>query len=457
MSDVPKGWEWARLDEVAEVRLGRQRSPKNHTGSQLRPYLRAANVGWQGLRLDDVKMMNFTDKEAEIYRLKYGDIVVAEASGSPGEVGKPALWHDEIEGCCLQNTLIRVRSSGAVEPSYLLHFIRAEALRGAFAEKSRGVGIYHLGSARLAEWAIPVPPLSEQHRIVADVEANISHLDAGIDLLADIEHRLSLMSTSLRVDLLALDDETSEWKEVSIGEIATSVQNGCFVSRPGSTPNGVAILRVGAVRSLHLDLNDIRYSGLTSSELRKSGRLLEAGDMLFTRYNGNPNYVGACAVVPLLNRDLTYPDKLIRVKIDTAVADPEFVAIACSSGKSRVQIRGLAKTTAGQAGISGRELKTVRMHLPSLNVQNQIAKRYNEIISNILCLRDIVGSRVRQSAKLRRSLLREAFVGRLVPQDSNDEPASVQLARIRAERTVQPKARRTRRTSKKSDEQGSLL
>ncbi len=60
MTELPTGWAVARLDELAEVRLGRQRSPKNHSGSRMRPYLRAANVTWSGLDLNDVKEMNFT-------------------------------------------------------------------------------------------------------------------------------------------------------------------------------------------------------------------------------------------------------------------------------------------------------------------------------------------------------------------------------------------------------------
>ncbi|MFQ6392441.1 hypothetical protein ACLMAJ_03195 [Nocardia sp. KC 131] len=68
--------------------------------------------------------LNFTEEEVEIYRLRRGDIVLYEASGSPGAVGKPAIWRDEIEDCCFQNTLIRVRSRGP-DPLYLLHYSAA--------------------------------------------------------------------------------------------------------------------------------------------------------------------------------------------------------------------------------------------------------------------------------------------------------------------------------------------
>src|SRR5271166_7150191 len=127
MSELPPGWVTARLDQVAEVRLGRQRSPKNHSGDRMRPYLRAANVTWSGLDLSDVKEMNFTDDESAVYELRAGDVLLTEASGSASEVGKPALWRDEIEGCCFQNTLLRVRSRAPL-PEYLLNLLQSEAL-----------------------------------------------------------------------------------------------------------------------------------------------------------------------------------------------------------------------------------------------------------------------------------------------------------------------------------------
>lgn len=166
-------WPVRPLSEVAEVRLGRQRSPKNHYGDSMRPYLRAANVTWSGLSLDDVKSMNFTDEELATYRLKPGDIVLGEASGSPGEVGKPAIWSGEIPDCAFQNTLIRVRPREH-EPRFLLHYFRYQALVGRFVEHSRGVGIHHLGRARLATWPTPVPPITEQRRIVDLLEDHLS-------------------------------------------------------------------------------------------------------------------------------------------------------------------------------------------------------------------------------------------------------------------------------------------
>lgn len=155
------------LEAIAEVRLGRQRSPKNHSGPNNRKYLRAANVGWDGLKLDDVKTMNFTDAEMKTYGLEVGDLLLNEASGSPNEVGKPAIWMGEIEDCAFQNTLLRVRPTDRVDPRYLLHYLHEQAVTAAFARGSRGVGIHHLGREALSKWPVPLPPLDEQRRIAA--------------------------------------------------------------------------------------------------------------------------------------------------------------------------------------------------------------------------------------------------------------------------------------------------
>jgi type I restriction enzyme S subunit len=98
MTDLPPSWFEAALEDIAEVRLGRQRSPRTHTGTNMRPYLRAANVTWHGLNLGDVKEMHFEPAEVETYRLKAGDVLVAEASGSPTAASKTRYFACDREG-----------------------------------------------------------------------------------------------------------------------------------------------------------------------------------------------------------------------------------------------------------------------------------------------------------------------------------------------------------------------
>ena len=181
---LPQNWRRTKIGEVATVQLGRQRSPQHHAGPQMRPYLRAANVTWAGLSLDDVKQMNFDEGDFETYRLQPGDLLLNEASGSPNEVGKPAAWSGEIEDCCFQNTLLRLQARD-IDPGYLYWYCYMAASTGRFGEAGRGVNIRHLGKQGLARFPIPVAPRTEQQRIVAGLQEQFqqsSECEASIHL-----------------------------------------------------------------------------------------------------------------------------------------------------------------------------------------------------------------------------------------------------------------------------------
>jgi type I restriction enzyme S subunit len=186
------------LESVADVRLGRQRSPKNHSGDRMRPYLRAANVDWDELRLADVKEMQFTEAEERIYRLQLDDILLTEASGSPAEVGKSAIYRGDPSDVCFQNTLLRVRCHSA-NPEFVQKYLLAEARAGRFMPESRGVGINHLGRARLAALRIERPTPAQQTIAV----------DACRELVGDIGRMRSALedqmtrSTALRHAILS--------------------------------------------------------------------------------------------------------------------------------------------------------------------------------------------------------------------------------------------------------------
>jgi type I restriction enzyme S subunit len=223
--ELPTGWKRLRLDEVAAVRLGRQRSPKNHHGTHMRPYLRAANVTWSGIDLTDVLEMNFTEAEMGTFRLQSGDILVNEASGSPAEVGKAAMFHGEIQNCAFQNTTIRVRPLD-VNGRYILHFLTFLALSGTYIRGSRGVGINHIGVTAMAATPIPFARLDEQHAIVERLEDHLSRLDAAlksIDTAAGSlpsADRAASLAAQLRRSLLhaAFTGElTKNWREAHHG------------------------------------------------------------------------------------------------------------------------------------------------------------------------------------------------------------------------------------------------
>lgn len=220
--------EVQRLGDIAEIRLGRQRSPKNHVGPRLRPYLRAANVTWNGLDLRDVKLMNFSSPESSVYELQLGDVLVAEASGSASEVGKPAIWDGSIANCCFQNTLLRVRSDRFLA-EYLYFVLLAHARGGTFARASRGVGIHHLSKSGLSALAVPVPTLAQQEAIVRRARSIQS---AVARLLDDVEKQ------SARV------------RKLRSAVLAAAFSGSLVPQDPNDEPAAILLERIATERSL---------------------------------------------------------------------------------------------------------------------------------------------------------------------------------------------------------------
>ena len=171
-------------------------------GPAMRPYLRSANVTWDGISLDDVKEMNFDDADFRTFKLEPGDLLLNEASGTPNEVGKPAIWNGEIEGCCFQNTLLRLRPR-ELDLKYLYWYCYSAAKSGRFGEAGRGVNIRHLGKRGLAQFPIPVAPTEERGRIVERLVAQFEQT-ATFEQSAQVTlNRVALLRRSLLAQAFA--------------------------------------------------------------------------------------------------------------------------------------------------------------------------------------------------------------------------------------------------------------
>lgn len=170
---LPEGWTWASVEQIGEVQLGRQRSPKNASKNFPTKYIRAANITEQGIDISDVLEMEFSPAERERFALHDGDVVLSEASGSPTQVGKPAVWRNELPLCCFQNTVLRLRPA-IIGARYVLVACQHFYANRVFAKVAGGVGINHLGAEKFSVIPFPLPPLAEQIRIVVEVERRLS-------------------------------------------------------------------------------------------------------------------------------------------------------------------------------------------------------------------------------------------------------------------------------------------
>lgn len=198
LPSLPHGWVWAKMPQVGQTQLGRQRAPQHHSGDHMRPYLRVANVHEARIDTSDVKWMNFTPAEFEKYRLEPGDILLNEGQ-SPEFVGRPAMYRGEIAECCYQKTLLRFRVYPGVLPAFALTVFRSYMHNGRFTRvASITTNIAHLTAEKFVEIEFPLPPVAEQRRIVDEVERRLSIID---ELTTVVEANLQ-RAKSLRQSIL---------------------------------------------------------------------------------------------------------------------------------------------------------------------------------------------------------------------------------------------------------------
>lgn len=162
---IPKSWEWTRLGDISTSLLGKTLNKAKNRGAY-KPYLRSVNVYWMKLKFSDIKEMKFEEEELEKYALRKDDVLVCEG----GEAGRAAVWNEEMEGIYYQNALHRVRFFGKTDPKYFVFSLCSDFNSGRLANYCTGVTIKHLTSKRLAKYCFPLPPISEQHRIVTKVD-----------------------------------------------------------------------------------------------------------------------------------------------------------------------------------------------------------------------------------------------------------------------------------------------
>lgn len=449
MSDLPPGWCWTAIRAVGEVRLGRQRSPDRATGPHMRPYMRAANVTWRGISIEDVKEMDFSPEEFEIFALKPGDVLVGEASGSRLEVGKSAVWRGEIPGACFQNTLIRVRASEAILPEYLQKHLAHDVLRGALAEISKGIGIHHLGVAGLAEWRIRLAPLAEQKRIADKLDALLARIDACRARLDRVTAILRCFGQSVLAAATSGElthdwreaRRLEEWPEVELEHVARDFSYGSAAksAKAGKVP----VLRMGNIKDGLLSWENLVF---TSDDAEIEKYRLSPGDVLFNRTN-SPELVGKTAVFRG-EREAIYAGYLIRVRCSERLL-PDYLNYCLGSPAGRNYCWQVKSDGVSQSNINAKKLAAFNFRLPTIAEQEEVVRR----VEGFLALRQALLARTKAATRraecLTPSALAKAFRGEIAPQDPNDEPASTLLARVHTQGSAAT-AERQRRPPKRA-------
>lgn len=163
-----KNWEKYHFSDITSSRLGKMLDAKQQTGKHPFPYLANANVQWFRFETDNLNRMDFNETEQVEFSLKDGDLLVCEG----GEIGRCAVWHDQVQPCYFQKALHRVRcNQETIVPDYLAWWFKFNCENNGFAAiEGAKATIAHLPGAKLKQLLVVVPSIELQYRFVDFIE-----------------------------------------------------------------------------------------------------------------------------------------------------------------------------------------------------------------------------------------------------------------------------------------------
>ena len=160
--DLPDKWQWCRIGTIFMHNNGKQLN-KGNTKGKLMKYITTSNLYWDGFVLDNLKEMPFEENEIERCMAVKGDLLVCEG----GDIGRSCIWNYDFP-IMLQNHIHKLRPYIPICTKYFYYIFNLYNLTGLIGGK--GIGIQGFSSKALHNTLVPLPPLKEQHRIVAQIE-----------------------------------------------------------------------------------------------------------------------------------------------------------------------------------------------------------------------------------------------------------------------------------------------
>ena len=449
--DLPLNWQIVRFEEAATF----TKKPK---GLRYSEYNEVPFVPMNLIPIATLFSKEFILKPSEALSsgtyFEPGDILLAKITPS-FENGKQSIIENLPTPFGIATTeVIPIREvEGVSDKLYLFYYLLVPDIRALLTSKMKGTtGRLRLGAEALANLEIPLPPLAEQHRIVAKLEVLFTQLDAAVDSLKEAQgqlqrYRRSILKAAFEGELTRKwrEGHSDSWKSMTLNEFIT-LESG---SRPKGGVRGI-LEGIPSLGGEHLNADGgfnfekIKYIPAEYFKSLNKGQIYP-NDIIVVKDGAT---TGKTSFVDnnFPHKDAAVNEHLFIVRVDPKVAFAKYVFYFLFSSKGQKQILSdFRGATVG--GISRNFPLKVTVLIPSLTEQEQIVSELEQHLSIADEIEATLDAELKRAERLRQSILKHAFSGKLVPQDPNDEPATILLEKIRDEKEhLQPK--RKKRTTK---------
>jgi len=333
---------------------------------------------------------------------KVGDVLFSK----DGTVGKVHVVSNNREFAVLSSIAILRPRLEVLDSQYFGHILRSPLTLDQAIRRKTGSAIRRIILKDLKQVQIPLPPLEEQRRIAAI-------LDKADAVRRKRQSAIALTEELLRSAFLEMfgDPITNPkgWSVVDLKSQIAELRYGTSVKCNDVKEDGdLPILRIPNIVGEQISWNDLKYAELEAKEVTKL--LLKPGDLLFVRTNGNPEYIGRCALFEEGYSDTLYASYLIRARLKpNAQLYPAFIRDTISFPTYRSHLVREARTTAGNYNINTEGLGRLHLIKPPLKEQEIYIQFGQELNAQV----EKQKRQLKETNTLFNSLLQSAFRGEL--------------------------------------------
>jgi type I restriction enzyme S subunit len=314
-----------------------------------------------------------------------------------------------------------------VDSEFLRYFLTQQA--PSLDAAGTGSTFRQLDKRILTSWPIPLPPMTEQKRIVRKLDGLFERTRDSRGELSTISglasrYREALLTAAFKGELTTKWRKShrvsiDSWATITLGAASTDVRYGTSAKcryDPALTP----VLRIPNVIAGRIDLSDLKHASFSNAEIEKLA--LVPGDLLIIRSNGSLGLVGRIALVTEAAAGYLYAGYLIRVRLDLRRVDPVFIQLAFSEPSIRKRIESFAKSTSGVNNINAEQLRSLEFPCPSMEEQREIARAAAASLTRINSVSRETSRAITLLERFEYAVLERAFHGDLVLQEPSDKP-----------------------------------
>ena len=388
---VPEGWELSSLGDILSEKpsYGANASATNEDFANIR-YIRITDINEYGqLRSDSTAFIK--DKDAEGYKLKNDDLLVARTGNT---VGKTYLHesskHYTGTSFAYAGYLILLRfDSGKARPKYIFQYTLSKFFKDWVKENSRVGTQPNINAQEYSSFVLPLPPLPEQKKIASiltSVDEVIETTQKQIDKLQDLKK--ATMNELLTKGIAHTEFKDSElgrvpksWEVATINSVTTFIKSG-LSRRLSSQDIGIPVINSGNILSRGLDTKELKYWHLDDPQgANIENYLLQDGDILLNFINSVAQ-IGKSCIFKSLGRDCIYTTNLFCIRVGNKISS-SFLHSLMSQERFKKEISLITKPAVNQASFTKEDLSNIIILLPTLEEQNFIMKSLEAIDENI--------------------------------------------------------------------------